>query len=164
VRFLTNAAGTVTDAYEYDAFGNKVASTGTTPNVYLYRGEQYDPDLGLYYLRARYYNSLTGRFLSRDPLSGEPDDPKTLHKYLYAYGDPVNGFDPSGKGIAEGDALFTFPETIADKVLSRTGLRIASCFAGLADAIYGLTHDLGAHTLWGTFWAYFGCIDTFTPE
>jgi uncharacterized protein RhaS with RHS repeats len=67
VRQLTNSAGTVTDSYEYDAFGNKISSTGTTPNNYFYRGEQYDSDLGLYYLRARYYNPLTGRFLSRDP-------------------------------------------------------------------------------------------------
>jgi RHS repeat-associated protein len=51
----------------YDAFGNKINSTGSTPNVYLYRGEQYHSDLGLYYLRARYYNPATGRFLSRDP-------------------------------------------------------------------------------------------------
>jgi len=50
----------VTDTYEYDAFGNKVNSTGTTPNNYLYRGEQYDTDLSLYYLRARYYNPTTG--------------------------------------------------------------------------------------------------------
>jgi RHS repeat-associated protein len=63
----------------------------------MYRGEQYDPDLGLYYLRARYYNSLTGRFLSRDPEAGKPVDPKTLHKYLYAGGDPVNRIDPSGR-------------------------------------------------------------------
>jgi RHS repeat-associated protein len=63
------------------------------PNNYMYRGEQYDADLGLYYLRARYYNSLTGRFLSRDPEAGKPVDPKTLHKYLYAGGDPVNRVD-----------------------------------------------------------------------
>jgi uncharacterized protein RhaS with RHS repeats len=50
----------VTDTYDYDAFGNKINSTGATPNNYLYRGEQFDPDLGLYYLRARYYNPLTG--------------------------------------------------------------------------------------------------------
>ena len=55
----------ITDTYDYDAFGNKINSTGTTPNNFLYRGEEYDPDLGLYYLRARYYNPLTGRFMSR---------------------------------------------------------------------------------------------------
>ena len=98
VRQLTNLAGTVTDTYSYDAFGNILNSTGTTPNNYLYRGEQYDSDLGLYYLRARYYNPATGRFVERDPLDGYINVPATLHKYLYASGNPVNRIDPSGKG------------------------------------------------------------------
>jgi RHS repeat-associated protein len=73
-----------TDTYEYDGFGNQINSTGSTPNSYLYRGEAYDSDLGLYYLRARYYNPLTGRFMSRDPEEGNIYDPKILHKFLYA--------------------------------------------------------------------------------
>jgi RHS repeat-associated protein len=97
VRQLTNSAGVVTDEYEYDAYGNSFTKQGTTPNVYLYRGEQFDPDLGLYYLRARYYNPSTGRFLSRDPLDGQAADPRTLHKYLYAGGDPVDVLDPMGR-------------------------------------------------------------------
>jgi RHS repeat-associated protein len=82
VRQLTNSAGTVTDTYEYDAFGNDVYHTGTTPNNYLYRGEQYDSDLGLYYLRARYYNPLTGRFLSRDPGKSRTAAPDATRKDL----------------------------------------------------------------------------------
>jgi len=70
---VDNAAGAVTDTYEYDAFGNKINSTGTTPNNYLYRGEQYDSDLGLYYL-APDTTTWTGRLLSRDPRT---DMPKT---------------------------------------------------------------------------------------
>jgi RHS repeat-associated protein len=66
-------------------------------NNYLYRGEQYDLDLGLYYLRARYYNPLTGRFMSQDPKVGEIKEPQSLHKYLYAGGDPVNRIDPHGR-------------------------------------------------------------------
>jgi RHS repeat-associated protein len=97
VRQLTNSAGIVTDEYEYDAYGNSFTKVGTTPNNYLYRGEQYDSDLGLYYLRARYYNPGTGRFMSRDPLSGLDWDPKTLHKYLYVWGNPVNYVDPRGR-------------------------------------------------------------------
>jgi len=97
VRQLTNASGTVTDTYEYDAFGNLLNKIGTSPNEMLYRGEQYDPDLGLYYLRARYYNPLTGRFMSRDPENGDHLAPKSLQKYLYADGDPVNGIDPMGR-------------------------------------------------------------------
>jgi RHS repeat-associated protein len=106
----------------YDAFGNEVNHTGTTPNNYLYRGEQYDPDLGLYYLRARYYNPLTGRFMSRDPFdpklidaSGNPVDPRMLHKYLFAGGDPVNWLDPSGK-----EAIFEYKFNIGN-----IGVRVA---------------------------------------
>ena len=62
-----------------------------------YRGEQYDSDLGLYYLRARYYNPATGRFMSRDPEDGNTIDPSSLHKYLYGGGDPINRIDPSGR-------------------------------------------------------------------
>jgi RHS repeat-associated protein len=101
VRQLTNSSGTVTDQYEYDAYGNSFTVSGTTPNEMLYRGEQYDSDLGLYYLRARYYNPATGRFMSRDPLDGLPWDPKTLHKYLYVGSDPLNYVDPGGKEYLE---------------------------------------------------------------
>ncbi len=83
VRQLTNSTGAVTDEYEYDAYGNSFTKQGSTPNNYLYRGEQYDSDLGLYYLRARYYNPLTGRFMSRDPEDGKRKDPASFHKYLY---------------------------------------------------------------------------------
>jgi RHS repeat-associated protein len=101
VRQLTDLNGIVTDNYNYDAFGNLLSSPGPTPNNYLYRGEQYDSDLGLYYLRARYYNPVTGRFLSRDPEDGKTLDPRSLHKYLYAAGDPVNLFDPTGRDEVE---------------------------------------------------------------
>jgi YD repeat-containing protein len=49
VRYLTDLNGNITDTYDYDAFGNVIAATGNTPNLYLFTGEQYDLDLGLYY-------------------------------------------------------------------------------------------------------------------
>jgi len=96
VRQLTDITGVVTDTYDYDAWGNLLNVIGTTPNTYLYRGEQYDPDLSLYFLRARYFNPLTGRFMTRDTYAGRPTDPITRHKYLYANGDIVDNSDPSG--------------------------------------------------------------------
>jgi RHS repeat-associated protein len=120
VRMLTNSAGAVTDSYEYDAYGNLFTKQGSTPNNYLYRGEQFDSDLGLYYLRARYYNPNTGRFMSRDPEDGDQTDPKTLHKYLYTGGDPVNGWDPTGRAVAVAyswltgwDVAMTFIKAVA---------------------------------------------------
>lgn len=97
VRALTGTGGTVTDTYQFDAYGTKLsASTGTTVNNYLYCGEQYDSDIGFYYLRARYYQPGTGRFWTMDTHEGSRADPLSLHKYLYCSGNPVNNFDPSG--------------------------------------------------------------------
>ncbi len=96
VRALTDSTGAVTDTYDYDAFGNLIHSTGSTPNNFLYSGEQFDPDLGLYYNRARYLNVSTGRFWSMDTFEGSPGFPRSLHKYLYSSGDPINRVDPSG--------------------------------------------------------------------
>jgi RHS repeat-associated protein len=95
-------------------------------------GEQYDPDLGLYYLRARYYNPATGRFLSRDPLDGKAIDPKTLHKYLYAGGDPINKIDPTGKGIVEDAFQRTegvIIDTFANEILGEEIDKILLCQA-----------------------------------
>ena len=49
---------------------------------------------------ARYYNTMTGRFVSMDPENGIVTDPKTLHKFIYAAGDPVNLADPTGRAPA----------------------------------------------------------------
>src|SRR5207245_5084052 len=68
VRFLTNTTGVVTDSYDYDAFGIGIRTSGTTANSFFYRGEWLDSSIGLYDLRARYYNQATGRFWSRDPV------------------------------------------------------------------------------------------------
>lgn len=97
VRQLSNAAQAVTDQYTYDAFGELLSSSGTTPNVYRYTGEQYDPNVGMYYLRARYMDPAAGRFISTDPHPGDTFDPVSLHRYLYAAADPVNNIDPSGE-------------------------------------------------------------------
>jgi len=55
-------------------------------------------DLGLYYQRARWYNPVTGRFMTRDPYAGSIYAPASLHRYNYARSNPVNYIDPSGRG------------------------------------------------------------------
>ena len=54
---------------------------------------------------ARYYNPNTGRFMSRDPEDGYAMNPASLHKYLYAGGDPVNMLDPTGRAELFENAL-----------------------------------------------------------
>lgn len=96
VRYLAAANATVSDTYAYDAFGIQIASTGSTPNNYRFTGEQLDPNLGFYYLRARYLNPNTGRFWTRDSYAGNVFDPPSLHRYTYCGNNPVNHVDPSG--------------------------------------------------------------------
>lgn len=97
VRYLTDGtSGGVTDTYTYDAFGIQLSPPGSTVNNYRFAGEQWDSDLNLYYLRARYYHPHTGRFWTSDTFEGSQNDPLSLHKYLYAHADPVNNVDPTG--------------------------------------------------------------------
>ena len=136
VRQLTNAAGAVTDTYEYDAFGNEISSIGSTPNEMLYRGEQLDSNLGLYYLRASYYNPLSGRFMSRDSEDGITTNPATLHKYLYANGDPVNGRDPTGHDdLIETSEIDEDLSTTENKQLEETGQRVKCVLQTTADTL-----------------------------
>ncbi len=96
VRFLMGSDGTMQNTYTYDAFGILISQTGSTPNNYLYSGEQFDFDLGEYYLRARYYNPNTGRLWTMDTLDGQDEQPSSLHRYTYSRNDPINTCDPSG--------------------------------------------------------------------
>jgi len=97
VRVLTDASGAVTDTYEYDAFGNLLARTGTTANALLYQGELFDFDQGTYPLRApRSFDPRSERFSTRDTWEGSPRDPLSLNAFLYGSADPINRIDPSG--------------------------------------------------------------------
>ena len=97
VRVLTDAAGNVTDGYAYDAFGNVIAESGGTGNVYLYAGEQADRSVGLQYLRARYLSSYIARFVTADTYSGNSTQPITANRYIFANANPTNAVDPSGE-------------------------------------------------------------------
>ncbi len=96
VRFLTDTSGATTDSYTYDAFGTLLTHQGSTPNNYLFAGEQFDPVLGIYYNRARYYDQRAGRFWTMDTYEGTAAEPLSLHKYVYARNNPVDRIDPGG--------------------------------------------------------------------
>jgi RHS repeat-associated protein len=70
--------------------------TGSTANAYRFTGERYDADLELYYLRARWYNQGTGRFLTRDTYPLNAHHPSEWNRYGYVANNPVNAVDPSG--------------------------------------------------------------------
>ncbi|NEP10260.1 MAG: DUF4114 domain-containing protein [Symploca sp. SIO2C1] len=95
-RALSDESGVGSDQYIYDAFGQVLTRIGDTDNSYLFAGEQRDTGLGLDYLRARYFDTETGRFYGRDPFKGFLNNPITLNKHLYANANPVINTDPTG--------------------------------------------------------------------
>ena len=145
VRLLTDELGTVTDSYEYGAYGDVLSATGTTENPYLYRGEWWDAELGLQYLRARYYEPETGRFLSPDPFEGVVESPVSRHRYLYGNANPVVFEDPSGEVSAVAGELQA--SNIAS-ILAKISLPIPGLVraAGLAGAWFARRR--GDYNLW----------------
>ncbi|MGA8367822.1 MAG: RHS repeat-associated core domain-containing protein, partial [Candidatus Acidiferrales bacterium] len=151
VRALTDQTGNVTDTYDYDAFGNEIHSTGTTPNEFLFAGEQFDSTLNLYYNRARYLNVTTGRFWSMDSFEGDAESPLSLHKYLYAGNDPINRLDPSGNDFdlastltATTGGLTIFGMSALQSAIviqGVTGALFASSFSGIGAALEGQSPD-----------------------
>lgn len=98
-RLLTSASSAVSARYNYDAYGKNLFSANVTnPSAtdMLYSGEQFDPNLQMQYLRARYYDQNNGRFNRVDDYMGDNYDPQSLHKYAYTHCNPVMGIDPSG--------------------------------------------------------------------
>jgi RHS repeat-associated protein len=69
------------------------------PFTYVGRhGVRQEGETGLYHMRARFYDSLTGRFLSRDPIwSDLIEDPRSVNPYQYAVQNPLSFIDPSGQ-------------------------------------------------------------------
>ena len=89
---LTDSAGATAKSYSYDAYGTIVDQTGTVDQPYSYTGRELDSETGLYYYRARYYDTQIGKFTQRDPIGRVGGN----NYYEYALGDPTLHFDPFG--------------------------------------------------------------------
>jgi len=95
VRQLVDSTGQIETNYAYDPFGVPLVG-GDVYNPYQYTGEAWDAEVELLYLRARYYQPETGRFITKDPWRGDMREPGSLHRYCYVRENPVNGTDPAG--------------------------------------------------------------------
>jgi RHS repeat-associated protein len=92
----TNGVGAVTQTRQYDAWGN--LESGATEPGCAFTGREWDPEIGLYYYRARYYDPKVGAFIGEDPIGPADRALDELNAYRYVGNDPVNRLDPTGLG------------------------------------------------------------------
>lgn len=96
VTALTDATGSIVQTITYDAYGRPSVGQSSIGNPYLFAGRRYDPETGLYYYRARFYDPARGRFLQRDPIGIWTDEANLGNGYTYVGNNPLNWVDPVG--------------------------------------------------------------------
>lgn len=91
-----DASGNITARFEYTPYGVSVPSMGAAPNGVGYTGHVDDPETGLVYMQARYYDAEVGRFLSVDPIEMGAKNGYSFNRYAYAFNNPAGLTDPTG--------------------------------------------------------------------
>jgi len=94
---LTTMARIIQAGYQYDPWGNTLASFGGPGTSVQFTGQFSDVETGLYYYGARYYDGATGRFITQDAYTGQENTPITLNRYVYANANPLSNTDPTGE-------------------------------------------------------------------
>ena len=113
---ITNINGDTTDSYTYDAFGNQPSSAADYYKNFRFCGEYTDPETGFVYLRNRYYNPSTGRFITEDPVQDG------VNWYSYCGGNPITLIDSTGLIPTLEDAAEMASRSYNTYDLSRNGL------------------------------------------
>ena len=93
--YLTDEAETITQTLNYLPYGEDWVDVHNNPN-YKYNGKEKDPESGLHYYGARYYDSDISQWLSIDPMA---DKYPSLSPYNYCADNPVILVDPDGREI-----------------------------------------------------------------
>ena len=159
VRVITDQGGNVVFNADYYAFGAKYISNGDFDEEHGFTGKEWDPDVGLYYFNARWYDPELGRFISEDPAA----DPNNCNLYSYCGNNPIVRSDPTGQfwwllimallnGIensAKGGSFFG--GFCQGAITSFAGGVVGSAVSGAVDGAFGMSAatNLGISTLSG---------------
>jgi len=131
VRRVSTGAGALEKAYDFFPYGLPVKETVGQERLWFggYELEhQNTPDYtdDLYFLHARWYFPSMGRFLSADPLRGDPAQPQSLNLFAYVRGNPLNAVDPDGRTAQVGTVTYR-PDL--DKLLKQLTAKTGYLFA-----------------------------------
>jgi RHS repeat-associated protein len=144
---LSDSAGEMQVAYRVDAYGEITRQEGVSVNRQVFTGQEHDEKTGLIYFGARFYDPDVGRFINQDSYLGESGTPPSLHRYLYAYGNPTVYVDRNGNFSldahvemtkeaikqAESSGNFNVPST----KFFRTNVEIGSMYPDVDALSYG---------------------------
>lgn len=120
---LTDSNNQVVNRYTYSPYGlieNK-AETITQPFTYAGQFGIMTEAGNLYYMRARYYDAETGRFISEDPIGFDGG----LNLYAYVGGNPIGVVDPNGE----------IPTVVAGALIGGTANAVATFLGGSRDGV-----------------------------
>ena len=104
---LTDESEVISDKYAYDPFGELVNCETTTDNPFTFVGKYgvMEEGNGLLFMRARFYDPESKRFLSRDPIKGEEIKTHGMNSFLYVENNPLLAVDPNGTDLQVLDQL-----------------------------------------------------------
>jgi RHS repeat-associated protein len=164
---LTNSSGAIVEAYDTDAYGNTLIfstpggggnwwSTGTAQAAYpacpyIFTGQRFDAETGLYYYKNRYYWPDWGRFLSEDPIAAD----LSLYRYVknrpltdadttgLGYFDTWIGVNPNGKCCKKPIKMWQYwqyrsPQECVSHIIVQTALRPGGFIFGLGSSGFAL--------------------------
>jgi RHS repeat-associated protein len=140
VTSLTGSGGAVASSYTFDSFGNVTNSSGTLSNPFRYAAREFDGETNLYYYRARYYDSQTGKFLQEDPsgLAGG------INSYAYTMNSPTDWTDPTGLAMSAEECTKLLQDIQRrSKILSKKLASYDPVTDGLGDAPYQAGGKMG---------------------
>lgn len=112
-----DAQGNITATFDYSPYGT--AAMGAAPNGPGYTGHVNDPDTGLVYMQARYYDPVTARFFSVDPKGTTAGNAFNFNQYSYVNNNPVNNIDPDGRNCTRTGNNVTCIPTLNGTVLTQ---------------------------------------------
>jgi len=119
---LTDSSGNAVKSYTYKSFGEIYSQTGSLIQPFAFTGREYDPENGLYFYRARYYDPRAGRFLTKDPIGFAGGD---VNLYRYVGNNPVNFRDPSGTAVADVHFFLTLAAALSENRSLKESLEMA---------------------------------------
>lgn len=137
-----DANGNITATFDYRPYGRQ--ALGSPPVGPGYTGHVNDPDTGLIYMQARYYDVSSGHFLSPDPIAPSTGNLFNFGRYVYANNNPVLNVDPDGRQTLPPSVYtidWTKPET--RDAFKEYAANIGGLAPGIGDAqnIYEALHD-----------------------